>query len=336
MRESAGLIDNLLVKSYTVSMEKLWHYLKSRGILTIAISIIIGTMVGWFIHRQPQVSTSAEIPWSYFIDVQEGTSALVVVNDGNGKQLCSGWEAPYDALYTNLDPHRIADILIEKRCRLIPGQQLATETTANYNFTHVDAGYIVTIPNDARDLGKIILITSNNSALYDYEPLGTTKYTVRELWSTPKGELLLGVSNDWWSFLTKSCAYPEGELHSLSDVCSYSIYDRHGKETARNFYTEKDLTQLTFSWYDPIHSGFLLVFRSEAPEQRRRFNYIFLPLVNNGRYQTIELATFTDQNAPPGKGCGFDISSTKDSIIIGGGCINPVGQPYPLVLPYAN
>jgi hypothetical protein len=152
----------------------------------------------------------------------------------------------------------------------------------------------------------------------------------------PKGETFLGVSNDWWSFLTKSCIYPEGDLRPLSDVCSYSIYDRHGKEIAKNFYTEKDLTQLTVSWYDPMHSGFLLVFWSEAPEHRRRFNYTFLSLVNNPRNQITELATFTDQSDPPGKGCGFDMSSDKDSIIIGGGCINPVGQPYPLVLPYTN
>lgn len=310
--------------------------LHSKTRAAIAITFAVGATLGWFVHPQEQAPIALGDNWSYFIEGEEGGSALVVVKDGDGKQLCSGWEAPYDALYTNLDLHRIADILIEKKCRLIPGQQLAPETIVNYIFTHVDTGYIVTIPNDARDQWKIILITSNNGALYEYEPFGSTKYTARELWATPLGELFLSVSKDWWWFLTKSCTYPEGDLRPFSDVCSYSIYDRNGKEVAKNLYTERALTSLTTSWYDPIHSGFLLVFVSEAPEQRRRFNYVFLPIVNNPRYQTTELATFTDQDAPPGKGCGFDISSTKDSIIIGGGCINPVGQPYPLVLPYTN
>ena len=225
---------------------------------------------------------------------------------------------------------------MEKKCKLTPGQQLSDEVTGNYIFTRVDTGYIVATPDAEQNSSRMIFVTADKGSLYDEEPLGFTKYIVQELWVLPKGAIFLGVSNDWWSFLTKSCIYPTGDLRPFSDVCSYSIYDRHGKVVGKDFYTEPDITSLITSWYDPVHNGFLLVFFSEAPENRRHFDYKFLPLVNNPRYQITELAAFTDTDSPPGKGCGFDFSSDKDSITIGGGCINPVGQPYPLVLPLSR
>ncbi|HAT68691.1 MAG TPA: hypothetical protein DCS20_03700 [Candidatus Yonathbacteria bacterium] len=306
------------------------------SVVVIAIVFMVGAFMGWGTEPVDVQPITKDDAWSYTAEGQEGGSVLVLIKNSAGKQLCSGWEAPQDALYTNLDPHRIADILIEKKCKLTPDQQLSDEVTVGYTFTHVDIGYIVATSDTEQNPSRIIFITTDKGSLYDAEPLGSTKYTVKELWTIPKGAIFLGTSNDWWNFLTKSCIYPEGDLRPFSDICSYSIYDRHGKVTAKDFYTEKDVTSLTASWYDPMHHGFLLVFVAETPEQRRQFTYIFLSLVNNPRSQITELATFTDQDAPSGKGCGFDFSSNTDSITIGGGCINPVGQPYPLVLPFSH
>lgn len=329
-----SLVDKPLPGSYTELMKTPDSHTKTKWLAVVTISIVIGIAIGWVSHVDQKIPTPQKETWSYHIESEEGGSALAVIKDEMGRQQCTGWEAPYDALYTDLDPHRIADILIEKKCELTQEIRLSNEATISYVFTRVDDGYIVTTPNEAQSLGQIIFVTSDEDFLHGGQAFGSTKYIAKKLFKVSNEELFLDASKDWWNFLTKSCAYSKDDLRPFSDTCSYSIYDRHGKKVVNDFYTEKELTSLTTSWYDPIHSGFLLVFVAEAPQERRQFSYIFLPLINNPRHQTIELATLEDQDAPPGKGCGIDFSSTQDSIIISGGCINPIGQPYPLVLPY--
>ncbi len=308
--------------------------LKGRisGVVAVIAIFLIGCAVGWVVKSE--IGSQSLKSWSYEAEGQEGGSVLVHIKDDEGKEICTGWEDNSESGYTDLEPHRIADILIQKKCILLPHQKLSTQPLTSYLFTRVDNnGYIVvTMPDAVGNENRIMFVSAENGTLYNYQSFLSTIYTVKELWALQKGENLLGVSPDWWSFLIKSCATPKDDPQPLSDICSYSVYDRHGKIRAKDVYTQNDSTSLSTVWYDPINTGFLMVFQRKTPERRREFTYTFLSLVNNPSYRMTVVKTIADQTELTGKGCGVVITSNKGTISIGGGCLNPSGHAYPLVL----
>jgi hypothetical protein len=308
--------------------------LKGRrwGVVAVLAIFLIGCAVGWVVRSE--IRSQPLKSWSYEAEGQEGGSVLVHIKDDTGKEICSGFEDNSDSGYTDLEPHRIADILMQKKCILLPHQKLSTQPLTSYSFTRVgDDGYIVmAMPVAVDNENQIIFVSAENGALYNYQSFLSTFYTVKELWALPKGEYLMGVSPDWWNFLIKSCVTAKDGPQPPSDICSYSIYDRHGKILAKDIYTQMDDTSHSTAWYDPINTGFLMAFQRKTLEQRREFTYTFLSLVNNPSYRMTVLETIADQTELPGKGCGVVITSDEGTITIGGGCLNPSGHAYPLVL----
>jgi len=292
--------------------------------------LVIGAAIGWLAHSSSPIGTLPPA-WSYQTEGGEGGSAQVLVQDEQGTTRCTGWGSNTAYRFNEVDNHRFADILIQKKCLLAADQKLSDEKTALYWFIPVDEGYIAVLPKTENRNQRLVYVFAKERGLYTTTPLGSTTYDLKELWELPPHESFVNVSYDWWSILTKSC--PDMGVGDEFDptTCSYSMYDRQGKLLAKDFYTEKGLTAFRASWFDEVHNGFLFVLRRAQPGEKRSFDYVFLSLLDP-TLQTTDLGTYTDKEEPPGKGCGIGISSDEHSISVTG-CIHPIGYPDPLVLP---
>ncbi len=266
--------------------------------------------------------------WSYSTDSGEGGAVSVQIQDPSKKIRCSGSVGINDNGYSDLTPHRIADILIQNKCQLFSSQKTSDDNFGTYIFISVEYGYIVFVVNSSYEIPALAFVGD----FFNWSPIGNTKYSIKKLWETPRSSRLRAVSTDRWANLFSTCEYSK-QTEPINGSCVYSLYDRNGVVLAKNLYNEKEHgDSSTSAWYDSVHDGFLIAGLSVGPDSRRTFNYSFIRRPNNPSYHVDHLATLADTEVPAGKGCSVVFVADKDTIKVEGGCLNPNGHEYPLVL----
>lgn len=293
--------------------------IQKRDLWLVLAVVVIGGAI-WHIHSRSAVSpVSVGASWHYRLDSGEGGSEWALIEDAEGITQCSVSDSTSD-VFNDTELRALADIVLSKRCVLLPGQLPDTNVTTWYGFWPVTSGYVTTI-GDARSSDKITVVHIDTK-----EP-----YTAKVLWQLPAHSAIVGTDSGN-SYLVRTCGFDGIHGVDVPGSCSLILYGSDGN-LLKQVYSEQGSRQLQFggTFYDSINNGFLIVGISRAADDVRTFDYHFLHVANNPNHTLISLGTFTDKVPPPAKGCGNGFKSEPGSLSVSG-CSAPTGYPDPFVL----